>query len=62
VTPRDGLTYEVRVWKIHKYKGKRGTTYTVKWGVGGKKHQRTFSTAKLAESFRSDLLIAAREG
>jgi integrase len=62
VTPPEGLTYEVRIWKIHKYKGKRGTTYTVKWGAGGKKQQRTFSTLKLAESFRSDLVIAAREG
>ena len=57
-----GLTYEVRIWAIRKYKGERGTTYTVKWGVGGKKPQRTFTTLKLAESFRTDLLVAAREG
>jgi integrase len=58
----DGLTYDVRVWGISRYKGKRGTTYTVKWGVAGKKPQRTFSTRKLAEAFRSELLVAAREG
>jgi integrase len=62
VTVADGLSYDVRVWQIHKYKGKRGTTYTVKWRAGGKKQQRTFSTLKLAEAFRSDLVVAARDG
>ena len=62
MTVPDGLTYDVRIWSIHRYKGKRGTTYTVKWRVAGKKQQRTFTTLRLAESFRSDLLVAAREG
>lgn len=62
MTIPDGLTYDIRIWQIHRYQGKRGTTYTVKWRVGGRKQQRTFSTLKLAEAFRSDLLIAARKG
>jgi integrase len=47
---------------VSRYRGKRGTTYTVRWRVEGKKHQRTFATAKLADSFRSQLLVAARAG
>ena len=55
-------TYDVRIWDIHRYAGKRGNTYTVKWRVAGKKPQRTFSTVKLAEAFRTELLVAARDG
>jgi integrase len=62
VSVPDGLTYDVRIWAIHRYKGKRGTTYTVKWGVAGEKAQRTFATQKLAEGFRTELLVAARDG
>lgn len=57
-----GVTYDVRVWSIRRYRGARGTTYPVKWNVAGKRHQRTFATHRLAESFRTDLMIAAREG
>jgi len=53
---------DVRIWKIHRYRGRRGTTHTAKWSVAGKRHQRTFSTLKLAETFRADLTAAAREG
>ena len=56
------LTFHVRIWGIHRYDGKRGMTYTVKWGVAGKKLQKTFTTKKLAEGFRTDLLVAARDG
>lgn len=62
MTVEEPLSYDVRIWSIHRYKGKRGTTYTVKWGVAGKRQQRTFTTLKLAESFRSDLTVAARTG
>jgi integrase len=60
--PPEASTYDIRIWSIHKYRGKRGTTYTVKWRAAGNKQQRTFTTLKLAESFRSDLLVAARDG
>lgn len=62
MTTRPGAPYDVRVWSISKYKGKRGMTYTVRWTVGGKRHQRTFPTHKPAEAFRADLLVAARDG
>ena len=55
-------TYDVRIWNIHRYKGSRGTTYIVKWRVSGRKVQRTFATMRLAEAFRADLMVAAREG
>lgn len=62
MTTRPGASYDVRIWSIHRYKGSRGTTYTVKWRVAGTRQQRTFTTLKLAESFRAELLVAAREG
>lgn len=51
---------DVRFKAITRYAGARATTYTVRWSVNGKPHQRTFSTKKLAEVFRSELRVAAR--
>jgi integrase len=62
MTTRCEASYDVRVWSISRYQGKRGTTYTVRWAVAGKRHQRTFPTHKPAEAFRADLLVAARDG
>lgn len=58
----DNLSYDVRIFKITTYAGKRGKTYTVRWEVAGKRSQETFATSKLADSFRSKLTTAAREG
>ena len=58
----DAHTFDVRVWKIERYKGARGTTYAVRWVVQRKRHRRTFPTQRLAEAFRSELMLAAREG
>ena len=55
-------SYDVRIWSLRKYKGARGTSYTVRWRVNGQERQRTFGTQKLADSFRSELHIAARAG
>ncbi|MGH3097765.1 MAG: hypothetical protein ACRDMV_17410, partial [Streptosporangiales bacterium] len=55
-------SYDVRIWGIRRYKGKRAITYTVRWAVAGKPFPETFATRKLAESFRAKLLTAAREG
>lgn len=55
-------SHDVRIWSIAKYRGARGTTYTVRWLVGGNKNQRTFATAKLADGFRTALVVAARGG
>jgi integrase len=55
-------TYDVRVWKTEVRHGKRGTVYRVRWGVAGIPRRETFQTAALADSFRSKLLTAQREG
>ena len=55
-------TYDVRIWKIQPYKGKNKTTYRVRWTVAKGQWGETFATRTLAESFRSDLVAAARKG
>jgi len=61
-------TYDVRIWGIRELKGRERKTgkprvsYRVRWGVAGREWGETFQTKALAESFRSKLLIAQREG
>jgi hypothetical protein len=55
-------TYDVRIWKTEVYKGKRGTTYSVRWVVAGQHMREGFKSKALADSFRSDLVAAARKG
>ena len=56
-------TYNVRVHGILVNKlSSGGTTYTVRWQVAGRPWRKTFATKALAESFRSKLIIAQREG
>lgn len=55
-------SFDVRVRGIRTYKGVRRTSYTVRWDVAGRTRQQTFTTAKLADGYRSQLLIAARAG
>jgi len=55
-------SYDVRIWKIRTYKGRRGTTYTVRWTVAGREWSDTFKTYALADSARGELLAAARIG
>lgn len=55
-------TYDVRIWKTEVYKGKRGTTYYVRWSVNGKSRREPFATAALADAFRSELKTAQRNG
>ena len=57
MTPR--TTLDVQVWGVRRYKGKRKTTYTVRWRVEGRILQKTFDTIKLAESFRGAALGGA---
>jgi integrase len=56
------LTFDVKIWTTRVYKGKRGNKYVVRWEVANKERARTHLTKKLAESFRSSLLSAARQG
>jgi integrase len=55
-------TYDVRVWAISVYEGKRGNTYYVQWKVGPNRFKEPFKTRSLADSFRSDLVSAMRKG
>jgi hypothetical protein len=61
-------TYDVRLWAIREHEGKdRKTgkprsTYRVRWLVAGQDFGETFQTRALAESFRSRLVTAQREG
>jgi integrase len=55
-------TYDVHIWRIQANTRAGGKTYTVRWKVANQRWKRTFKTAALADSFRSDLLAAARKG
>jgi hypothetical protein len=55
-------TYDVRIWRIQPNARAGGKTYTVRWKVAKQRWKRTFKTAALADSFRSDLLAAACKG
>lgn len=47
-------TYDVSIWQI--------TTYYVRWKVGKGELRGSFNTRTLADSFRSELVTAARNG
>nr|BFE64988.1 tyrosine-type recombinase/integrase [Dactylosporangium thailandense] len=61
-------TFDVRVWSIEEHKGKDRksgkpkSTFRVRWVVAGKRFGDSFASRPLAESFRSRLLVAQREG
>jgi len=58
----DGISYDVRVWAIETYRGTKVTTYTVRWKVGPRRWRRPFRIVAQADSFRAELLAAARRG
>ena len=55
-------SYDGKVWKIEVYTGTRMTTYRVRSSVAGRQWRESFRTHALADSFRSELLRAARRG
>jgi len=62
-------SFDVQIWKISpvarkpkKGEAKPRTSYRVRWAVAKKRHSETFDTKRLAESFRAQLLTAARKG
>ncbi|MER5412900.1 tyrosine-type recombinase/integrase [Streptomyces virginiae] len=55
-------TYEVKIWKIGSRKQAKGTTYTVRWFLGGREWRAPFATRALADAFRSELVSATRRG
>ena len=58
----DTTSYDVRIYKTFVYKGTRVTTYFVRWKVGGQEWREAFRTVAQSDSFRSELLTAARKG
>lgn len=58
----NSMTYDVRLWTTRVYKGKRKTTYTVRWIVAGEEFNEPFQQSALAESFLSELRAATRKG
>jgi hypothetical protein len=55
-------TYDVRIQGIRVQKGVKRNTYTFRWVVAKERFGKSFATKALAESFRSTLLVAHREG
>ena len=55
-------SYDVRVWGIKVYVRTKGRTYGVRWSVANRPQHSTFATRAIADSFRSDLLSATRQG
>ncbi len=58
----NNITYEVRIWKLEVCKGKRGTTYKVRWKTGPKARKLAFRTKAQAASFEAELRSAAGRG
>jgi hypothetical protein len=58
----EGTTYDVRIYKTDVYRGAKVTTYYVRWKVDDKRWKEHFRSAAQADSFRSELLAAARRG
>ncbi|MFI2350374.1 tyrosine-type recombinase/integrase [Streptomyces sp. NPDC019443] len=55
-------TYNVKIWKTSVYRGKRKSSYTVRWELEGREWRQPFATSALADSFRSELVSATRRG
>jgi len=58
----EDITYNVRLYKTDVYKGAKVTTYRVRWKAGPKVWKEPFRTRAQADSYRSSLLAAARNG
>lgn len=56
------ITYNVRVYKTRTYHGVNVTTYYVRWMVDGREWTEPFRNVAQADSFRSELVSAARKG
>jgi len=53
-------TYDIRFWDIRRRD--RKLPYQLRWTVAGRQHSQSFATKALAESYRADLVKAARNG
>ena len=54
-------TYQVQFWKLRKSESRR-RPWSVRWVTAGREHSESYATKALAESFRSNLVRAARAG
>ncbi|MEJ2871741.1 tyrosine-type recombinase/integrase [Actinomycetospora sp. OC33-EN08] len=57
----DETTFQVQFWKLRRTEGRR-RPWGVRWVTAGKEHSESYTTKALAESFRSELVRAARSG
>src|SRR4051794_37927743 len=58
-------TYDVRVHELHKRYdngSRKPTRYVVRWAVDRRRKERGFKLSAQADSFRSELMTAARKG
>jgi integrase len=55
-------SYAVRIWDIRPYRGKRKTTYGVRWTVEGRQFRQTFDTRAHAHARQAELRAAAGRG
>ncbi|GLU49853.1 tyrosine-type recombinase/integrase [Nocardiopsis ansamitocini] len=53
---------KVNVWKLHKYVGKRATTYTVRWTVDGTEFREPFGTRAAATAYQAEIVSARQRG
>jgi hypothetical protein len=58
----DGALVRRQIWKIETRKWKSKTSYRVAWLVNEERFNEKFETFALADSFRSELVTAARSG
>ncbi|MFG2002085.1 tyrosine-type recombinase/integrase [Spirillospora sp. NPDC048911] len=54
-------SYDVRFWNVTVKKGRK-RPYVLRWLVGGKVQTKPFTVRELADSFKSELIQAARRG
>jgi integrase len=54
-------SYDVQIWRLGHRQG-RARSYRVRWAVAGHRQEQGFTTRLLADSFRADLLRAAKNG
>lgn len=55
-------SYNVRVFKLETYEGKKRNTYYVRWRVANQRHAEPFVNDAQADAFRSELIHEAKKG
>jgi len=60
--PTRRTSFEVRFWAIRPYKGKRRTTYAIRWAVSGREFHKAYATKAHAHSRQAQLRAAAARG